>query len=173
MSLNQHEVVKGATVKTETDMANKDESDGLIDDWDEGLERVLHFETIASERGLNEGRRVRIEKDAREGWHFGAAKGVEIGAEVGFYAGVADARLALLADQLGYSTPQGSTRGAERIRRALETLKALADNFPEENVRDTSAADQLQEARGKFRLCCALLGIKDGGSAFSPSGISW
>jgi len=133
------------------------------------LDAALHLEASAAKKGLKEGLEAKTAKEAREGRSLGLAKGSEVGSEVGFYAGFSRAWLALLRS--GRGQPKRGAKAEDRALKALTTLLALVEAFPEENVADESAADCLREARGKFRMCCALLDVKE--EAVAPRGISW
>ncbi len=141
--------------------------DGLDLDLDRAWDDVLLLEQAHAEKGIRDGRAAREKRDVLEGGALGRDKGAEVAAEVGAYLGFARGALRVAR------VDAGSSRKAERLERSLSSLAALAEGFPEENPEDDSGADRLREMRAKFKMCCALLGVRGEDVVGDGAGISW
>ncbi len=140
-------------------------------DLDAAWDSAIQFEENVVKMGLQDGKESRKDKDWNEGHRMGRVKGAQVGREVGFYLGFARATLEREGKHDG-----SKKKSQERLEKALKSLVEMAEAFPEENCKDGSAQERLEEMRAKFKMCCTYMGVKTEnvlGGDVAKGGISW
>lgn len=100
-------------------------------------------EERVSKESYDEGYNDGVQEGNLEGYKLGYAQGVDLGEELGTYYGTIVAHL-----QLSHS---------ERVRKALEQLKATIDRFPRTNDPEADIVGEIQHIRTQYKRLKAML----------------
>ncbi|KAF7727882.1 hypothetical protein EC973_006881 [Apophysomyces ossiformis] len=115
------------------------------------LESLVHLETMFQEYGYDDGYRDGTKSGELEGRIFGCEKAFELGQEIGFYAGCAEAwkELAKTHDEI-----------SPRALRHIAALEKLIEEFPRHNCPNTDLFAQRDKMKNKMRVIGSLLGTQ-------------
>lgn len=110
------------------------------------------------------------EKHARQGYDEGLADGQEQGNEEGYRLGYAQG--VQLGEELGkilgQVVAQQQLNHTEKVKRSLEQLRGLIEEFPRTNDPEADIIGAVETIRNTHRRLRALLGTKKGAEASSP-----
>lgn len=105
---------------------------------------------LGYEEGLTDGQ----EQGNEEGYKLGYAQGVQLGEELG--------RI------LGQVVAEQQLKHTEKVRRSLDQLRTLIEQFPRTNDPEADIVGAVENIRNSHRRLRALLGSKRGAGTASP-----
>jgi hypothetical protein len=133
-------------------------------DIDSAWDDITLMEERASNAGFVVGLRVGQDRAKAPAFGLGLRKGIQIGREVGYYAGFASVHVKDLRSSKDSSAKQ------TKALAALDWMKRAADDFPEDNIVDEDVLERLHAIRAKHKLICSLLGLKAADVSTTTSG---
>ncbi|KAG0165217.1 hypothetical protein DFQ28_007099 [Apophysomyces sp. BC1034] len=115
------------------------------------LESLVYLETMFQEYGFEDGYRDGTNSGELEGRVFGCEKAFELGREIGFYAGCAEAwtQLAKTHDAI-----------SPRALRHIAALQKQIDEFPHDNCPKSDLFALRDKMKNKLRVVTSLLGVQ-------------
>lgn len=138
------------------------------------FDRLADLEAEIYRQGALTGNALGRAEGFAEGETLGHSKGYALASEVGFYLGTLEAILktceVLELDNTSSKEEIGSTDSAsmaknsviltEKLKKTIESVRALALVLDEEGVLKADVTDELHTIRSKFKLICTQLGLK-------------
>ncbi|KND01422.1 2,3-diketo-5-methylthio-1-phosphopentane phosphatase [Spizellomyces punctatus DAOM BR117] len=117
------------------------------------LDDLIHLETMFEELGREDGLRDGIHAGHTEGRVAGTERGFEMAREAGFYFGA--------AKMWAEAAQKGFVETSDRGMKAVQLLRAQAQDFPLENTHDSEGPDpvtSLDRIRGRFKVASSAFG---------------
>ncbi|ESO93328.1 hypothetical protein LOTGIDRAFT_232746 [Lottia gigantea] len=108
---------------------------------------MMRKERTGYEEGFIQG----CESGTIEGCSLGVEKGRQIASEIGFYRG--------FSRQLKSLIENDENLGKQRTMKTIESLSAIIDKFPLEDVLSQTLFEDLETIRAKFKQLTSQLGI--------------